>query len=187
MKQVAEFQRTKRCYIPDDRILRRESRMLHMIFISVFREVQRKSNCVFSSSNWNMKQWIFKCSSLFCNEIEDNIESLEVKQSLKITIFWDVAQCSPYTNQRFGGIYHLLLQGQKSVKQEISESRWLGRILHVFACAIACAIVIFIFAWNSIKLRTLFLWTLWSFFTHNCFADHNLENIWLHQKNARKI
>jgi hypothetical protein len=29
-------------------------------------------------------------------------------------IFWDIALCSPYVNRRFGGTYHLHLQGRKS-------------------------------------------------------------------------
>jgi hypothetical protein len=42
-------------------------------------------------------------------------------------IFWDIASCSLYMNQHFGGTYHLHLQGWKSAEQETSESRWLGR------------------------------------------------------------
>jgi hypothetical protein len=34
------------------------------------------------------------------------------------------APCSPYVNQRFGGTYHLHLQGRKSAEQETSI-RWL--------------------------------------------------------------
>jgi hypothetical protein len=31
---------------------------------------------------------------------------------MKVAIFWDIALCSLYTDQRFGGIYHLHLQGR---------------------------------------------------------------------------
>jgi hypothetical protein len=30
---------------------------------------------------------------------------------IKFAIFWDIAPCSPYMNRRFGGTYHLHLQG----------------------------------------------------------------------------
>jgi hypothetical protein len=39
---------------------------------------------------------------------------------INIAIFWDIAPCIPYVNQRFGGTYHLHLQGQKSAEQETS-------------------------------------------------------------------
>jgi hypothetical protein len=45
---------------------------------------------------------------------------------MKISIFWDTAPWSPYMKRRFGGTYHLHLQGLKSEEQEIGYSRWLG-------------------------------------------------------------
>jgi hypothetical protein len=39
------------------------------------------------------------------------------------TILWDIVSCSPYVNRRFGGKYHLHLQGRKSVEQEISKEQ----------------------------------------------------------------
>jgi hypothetical protein len=30
---------------------------------------------------------------------------------MNVAIFWDIAPCSTYVNQRFGGVYHLRLQG----------------------------------------------------------------------------
>jgi hypothetical protein len=39
---------------------------------------------------------------------------------MSVAIFWNIAQCSPYVNQRFGGTYHLHLQGRKSEEQETS-------------------------------------------------------------------
>jgi hypothetical protein len=39
--------------------------------------------------------------------------------------FWDIALCSPYTNRRLGGIYHLHLQGRNLAEQETNESRCL--------------------------------------------------------------
>jgi hypothetical protein len=37
-----------------------------------------------------------------------------VVTSMKSTIFWDIARCSPLSvNRSFGGTYHLHLQGQK--------------------------------------------------------------------------
>jgi hypothetical protein len=35
-------------------------------------------------------------------------------------IFRDIAPCSPYMNRRFGGTYHLHLQGRISAEQETS-------------------------------------------------------------------
>jgi hypothetical protein len=33
--------------------------------------------------------------------------------NLDVVIFWDIPQCSPYVNLRFGGTYHLQLHGRK--------------------------------------------------------------------------
>jgi hypothetical protein len=33
-------------------------------------------------------------------------------------VFWDIAQCIPYVNKRFGGMYQLSLQDLKSAEQE---------------------------------------------------------------------
>jgi hypothetical protein len=35
-----------------------------------------------------------------------------------VAIFWDIAPCTPYVNRRFGGTYHLHLQGRKSTEQD---------------------------------------------------------------------
>jgi hypothetical protein len=40
---------------------------------------------------------------------------------INIVIFRDIAPCSPYVNRRFGGTYHLHLQGLKSVEQDPSK------------------------------------------------------------------
>jgi hypothetical protein len=41
----------------------------------------------------------------------------------------DITRCSSYVNRRFGGKYHLHLQGGKSADEETSVlSIWLGRI-----------------------------------------------------------
>jgi hypothetical protein len=37
-----------------------------------------------------------------------------------VIVFWDISPCSPYVNRRFGGTYHLHLQGRKSAEQETS-------------------------------------------------------------------
>jgi hypothetical protein len=42
----------------------------------------------------------------------------------KVAIFRDIALCSPYMNQRFGGTYHLHLQDRKSAEQDQQASRW---------------------------------------------------------------
>jgi hypothetical protein len=54
--------------------------------------------------------------------MEQEIWSLEVLTAvvMNVAIFWDVAQCSLFVNRRFGGTYHLLLQGWKSAEQETS-------------------------------------------------------------------
>jgi hypothetical protein len=39
---------------------------------------------------------------------------------VNVAIFWDIAPCSQYVDQRFKGTYHLLLQGPKSVEKESS-------------------------------------------------------------------
>jgi hypothetical protein len=37
---------------------------------------------------------------------------------LNVSIFWDMASCSPYVSRRFQETYHLHLQGGKSDEQE---------------------------------------------------------------------
>jgi hypothetical protein len=37
---------------------------------------------------------------------------------LKVAMLRNTAPCSPYMNQRFEGMYHILLQGRKSAKEE---------------------------------------------------------------------
>jgi hypothetical protein len=37
---------------------------------------------------------------------------------LKVAILWDIEQCRPYMNHRFGGKYHLHLQERKTAEQE---------------------------------------------------------------------
>jgi hypothetical protein len=39
---------------------------------------------------------------------------------MKVTVLWDIAPCSPYMNQRFGGMYYFLVQGRKSADRETS-------------------------------------------------------------------
>jgi hypothetical protein len=40
--------------------------------------------------------------------------------TMKNAVFWDVAPCRSYVNQRFGGIYCLHLQGRKIRKRGTS-------------------------------------------------------------------
>jgi hypothetical protein len=47
---------------------------------------------------------------------------------MKYALFWDIEPCSPYMSRRFGGLYHLHLQGRKSAEQDTSENKWLGRM-----------------------------------------------------------
>jgi hypothetical protein len=35
-------------------------------------------------------------------------------ETLNVAIFWHIMPLSPYVNQRFGGTYHIHLQGRKS-------------------------------------------------------------------------
>jgi hypothetical protein len=44
--------------------------------------------------------------------------------TMKNAIFWDVASCRSFVNQRFGGTYRLHLQGIKIHEQGTSMSRW---------------------------------------------------------------
>jgi hypothetical protein len=39
---------------------------------------------------------------------------------MNVVIFWDIAPCSPFVNQRFRRTYDLHLQGKKSAEQETS-------------------------------------------------------------------
>jgi hypothetical protein len=42
----------------------------------------------------------------------------------KNVVFWDVAPCRSCVNRRFGGTYHLHLQGRKIRERGTSMSRW---------------------------------------------------------------
>jgi hypothetical protein len=44
-----------------------------------------------------------------------------------VAIFWDIAPSTPYVNRRFGGTYHLHLQGRKSAEQETSMQQVAGQ------------------------------------------------------------
>jgi hypothetical protein len=50
---------------------------------------------------------------------------LEGKEHLNVAILWDMPPQSPYVNRRFGGTYHLHLQGRISAQQEIKVQQWL--------------------------------------------------------------
>jgi hypothetical protein len=39
---------------------------------------------------------------------------LQMQFKITFAIFWDIALCNLYMNQRFGGTYHLLLQDASS-------------------------------------------------------------------------
>jgi hypothetical protein len=58
---------------------------------------------------------------------------------MKNAVFWDVALCRFCVNRRFGGMYHLHLQGRKIREQGTSMSGWLCHIpedgiLHNHCC-----------------------------------------------------
>jgi hypothetical protein len=44
---------------------------------------------------------------------------------MKNAVFWDVAPCRSSVNRRFGGTYHINLQGRKIRERETSACRWL--------------------------------------------------------------
>jgi uncharacterized protein YjhX (UPF0386 family) len=50
----------------------------------------------------------------------DSVECVTVDgwmcTKINVAIFLDTAMCSPYVNRRFGGMYHLHLQGRKSAE-----------------------------------------------------------------------
>jgi hypothetical protein len=73
-----------------------------------------------------LNNWIFK-PHILIEHVSLVGSEVPTAVVLKITIFWDISQCSPYMNRCFGGTYHLHLQGRKSAEQETSESRWLSR------------------------------------------------------------
>jgi hypothetical protein len=47
---------------------------------------------------------------------------------MNVAIFWAIAPCSAYVNKRFGGTYHLHLQGRKSAEQETSLQQLAGLV-----------------------------------------------------------
>jgi hypothetical protein len=48
---------------------------------------------------------------------------------MSVGIFWDIAQCSPYGNRRFGRTYHIYFQARKSASNKLACSSWPERIL----------------------------------------------------------
>jgi hypothetical protein len=46
--------------------------------------------------------------------------------NIDVAIFWDIAPCSRYVYRRFGGTYHVHLQGRKSVEKNtgLAKSDW---------------------------------------------------------------
>jgi hypothetical protein len=42
---------------------------------------------------------------------------------MNVSIFWDVAPCSPYVHRRFVETYHLHLQSRKSAEQQASRQK----------------------------------------------------------------
>jgi hypothetical protein len=83
-----------------------------------------------SLCNWPLGCWVSK-------QINKNwIVGFEVLTVviMKTAIFWDIAPCSPYTNRRFGGTYHLHLQSRKSAEEETSDSRWPLKLWSLYNC-----------------------------------------------------
>jgi hypothetical protein len=59
---------------------------------------------------------------------------------VNIAIFWDTAPCSQFVNRRFGGTYHLHIQGKKSTEEEASVQQIPSHLLHadfLFGCSLA--------------------------------------------------
>jgi hypothetical protein len=46
---------------------------------------------------------------------------------MKCSIFWDIAPCSTYMRRRFGGTYHLHLQGRKSASKKPAKPMGIGQ------------------------------------------------------------
>jgi hypothetical protein len=66
---------------------------------------------------------------------------------MNVAIFWNKAPCGPHMNQRFGGTYHLHLQGRKSTKKANSVKQ-VSRHNSVYGLhgAISQKIAIFIYS-----------------------------------------
>jgi hypothetical protein len=86
---------------------------------------------------------------------------------MKFAIFWYIAPCSTYMNRRFGGTYHLHLQGRKSAECSENSSalrisflrlfrpppNWYARLWVVFLSALSLLICSHIFAWHILQVR----------------------------------
>jgi hypothetical protein len=53
-----------------------------------------------------------------------NVFEVRTAVIMKVAILWDLAPCSPYINQGFGGKYHLHFQGRKSSEPSYLLARW---------------------------------------------------------------
>jgi hypothetical protein len=47
---------------------------------------------------------------------------------MNVSIFWDIAPCSPYMNRRFGGCIISIFRVGNELREKPACSRWLGRI-----------------------------------------------------------
>jgi hypothetical protein len=55
---------------------------------------------------------------------------------MNAAIFWDTVPCRQNVNQRFGGTYHLHLQGRKSIEEKTSTCQHDGFLLDWFSTVV---------------------------------------------------
>jgi hypothetical protein len=102
-------------------------------------------------------RWSKKCSGNIKYVGFDVLSALVMKS----IILWDMMPCSPLSfNRRFGGTYHLHLQGRRTNFSKKQASRWQAACFLVFA--------VFISLHGVISQKMIFFKIMYAYCRHRC-------------------
>jgi hypothetical protein len=103
------------------------------------------------TSRWNSNKLEFRSLFMLCKlmfikgrrqvqemAINTNmkiIRNVQIRTHLKNAIFWDMAPCIYFVNRRFGGMYHLHLQGIRNPRAMNQREQVAGSSLVDFLCS----------------------------------------------------
>jgi hypothetical protein len=80
---------------------------------------------------YNFVPKLYTHRNMNCMNIWGASKVSELLNKIMNAIFWDVAQCRSCVSRRFGGTYHLHLQGRNIRVRVTSVSRWLQYYLTI--------------------------------------------------------
>jgi hypothetical protein len=73
----------------------------------------------------NKDQWRAVVNTVLNFQFHKMLLTFKVAELLKSSIFWAIMSCSPLqVNRRFGGTYHLYLQGRKVSQERNQRKAW---------------------------------------------------------------